>query len=102
MIIRAQILRRLALGPLKFLALESRRDRADDAGSNAVLEIEYVSKRTIEIIGPEMRAIFGIDELTSDAHAQSGLAHAAFQHVPDAEIAANLFDVYYPAFVSEA
>ena len=84
------------------LALESRRDCTDDAGSYAVLEIKYVFKRAIEMIRPEMHAIFSIDELTCDAHARSGLTHAAFQHVADAEIATNLFNVHGPAFVSEA
>ena len=86
-----QIFGRFALGPLKFLALESRRDCTDDAGSYVVLEIEHVFKRAIEMIRPEMRAIFSIDELTCDAHALSGLTHAAFQQVADAEIATDLF-----------
>src|SRR5262245_6457148 len=94
MIVCIQILGGLALGTLKFLALDSRRDRTDDASSDAVLEIEHVFKRTVEMIRPEMRAILCIDELACDSHARSCLAHAPFQHVTDAEIAANLFNVH--------
>ena len=90
MIVCTQTLGRFALGSLEFLALEFRSDRANDAGSYAVLEIEYIFKRTVEMIRPEMRAVFSIDELTRDANPRSGLAHAAFQHIANAEIAADL------------
>src|SRR5262249_38635148 len=102
MIVGTHVLRRLALGPLEFLALESRCDSDHDAGSNAVLKIEYVFEGAIEMIGPEMRTILGIDELARNAHPRSGLAHAAFQHIADAEVATDLFDVHGTALVGEA
>jgi hypothetical protein len=43
-----------------------------------------------------------IDELARDAHAVSGLAQAAFQHIAHAEFPANLLHVNGTAFVGEA
>ncbi len=44
----------------------------------------------------------GIDQLTCDADTVSGLAHAAFQHIADAELAADLLHVHRAAPVGEA
>ena len=48
-----------------------------------------------------MRSGCGVDELPGDAHAIAGLAHAAFEHVAHAELAADLLHVDRPALVGE-
>ena len=58
-----------------------------------VLQVEYILQRTIEFVSPEMRAGFRLDELSGDAHAIAGFAHAAFQHVPHAQLPIHLTDV---------
>src|ERR1700694_317814 len=48
-----------------------------------------------------MSADRGVDELSSDPHPTTRLAHAAFEHVTDTQLTSNLLDVYGLAFVSE-
>ena len=48
-----------------------------------------------------MRAGRGLDQLAGDAHPVAGLAHAAFEHVAHAELAADLLDVDGLALVGE-
>ena len=43
----------------------------------------------------------GVDELPGDAHAVRRLAHAAFEHIAHAELAADLLHVDRPALVGE-
>src|SRR6516164_6526499 len=92
----------LALGALDFRLLELRRDRADHALRHLVLELENVLERAVETVGPQMRPACRIDELRRDAHAVRRLAHAAFEHVPDAELATHLLYVYGMTLVGEA
>ena len=49
-----------------------------------------------------MRAGLGVDELRGDAHAVARLAHAAFEHIADAELASDLPHVDRLALVGEA
>ena len=93
---------RLALGPFDLGLLELRRDGADHARRHLVLQIEDVRQVAIEAVRPEMRAGRGIDELAGDAHPAARLAHAAFEHVADAELAPDLLHVHRPALVGEA
>ena len=79
-----------------------RRDRADDACRHLVLQLEDVLERAVEAIGPEMCAGRRVDELAGDAHPVAGLAHAAFEHVAHAELAADLLHVDGAALVGEA
>ena len=48
-----------------------------------------------------MCARHGVDELPGDAHAICRLAHATFEHIADAEFAADLFHVDRSALVGE-
>ncbi len=93
---------RLALGALDFGLFEFRRDRDDHARRDLVLQIENVLEATVEAIRPEMRAGRGIDQLSGDPHAVRRLAHAALQHIADAELAADLLHVDAAALVGEA
>ena len=64
-----------------------------------VLQIEDIFERTIKTVCPEMCSGFGIDKLSGDTNAISGLAHTTFEYVADAQLAADLFHVHGPAFV---
>jgi len=48
---------------------------ADYALGNLVLQGENVIYRPVELVGPQMRAGIGFDELAGDAKARARLAH---------------------------
>src|SRR5438128_2082912 len=85
-----EALRRLAPGPFDLRLLQLRRDRAEDAARDLVLQIENVLNRTIEAVRPEMRAGRGVDELAGDAHPVAGPAHATLQHIAHAKFPPHL------------
>ena len=64
--------------------------------------IEDVIKSAIETIGPQVRTGLAVDQLASDSHAATRLAHAALQHIAHAELPADLPDVHGATFVREA
>src|SRR5690606_11426216 len=92
---------RLALGALDLGALELRGDGADDAGGHLVLQLEDVAERALIAFGPDVRAARSVDQLAGDAHAARRLAHAAFQQIARAELAASLLHVDSPALVGD-
>jgi hypothetical protein len=49
-----------------------------------------------------MRSGRCVYKLRYDAHVVCGLAHTAFEHVPDPQLTANLLHIYGSAFVGEA
>lgn len=91
-----EILGGLALGPLNFRTDHRRRDCADDAGSYTVLQVKHIFMRSIKAIRPQMRPSLGIDKLTSNANAASGLADASFEHIADPKLPPNLLHVSGP------
>ena len=60
-----------------------------DRPRDLLLNGEDVGELAVVILGPDMRAVVGLDELRGDAHAVAGLAHRAFdemrgvQRLPD-------------------
>ena len=68
-------------------------DDADHPLGDAILQVENVFEIAIELVGPQMRAGFGLDELGRDTHARFRFAHAAFQKVAHAQLAADLSNV---------
>ena len=66
------------------------RQCANDLLHHFVLSREDVGQITIEPVGPEVPAARGVDELCGDAYAIAGLADAAFQHEPHAQLVADL------------
>ncbi len=82
--------------------LQCRLDHAGDARGHLVLKLEDIFERAVEPIGPQMRAGHRVDQLADNAHATAGLAHRAFEHVPNAEFAADLLHVDRLALVREA
>jgi hypothetical protein len=93
---------RLALGPLDLGLFQLRCDRADHACGNLVLQVEDVSESAVEVVGPQVGAGRGVQELGGDAYPLGGLAHAAFHHVAHAQLAAHLLHISGPALVREA
>src|SRR5437764_1080623 len=72
---------------------QRRHQRPDDALGDAILELEHVLDRAVEVVGPEMTARRDIDQLAGDAHPGPCLADAALEHVAHAELAPDLLDV---------
>ena len=54
-VVGVEIFRRLALGALDLGALELRRDRADDARGDLVLQLEDIVEAAFEALRPQMR-----------------------------------------------
>ena len=69
--------------------------------SNFVLNGEDVGQITIEPSGPDVPAVFPVDELARDAHPGSGLPNASFQNKPYAKLLSYLLNLYRFALVSE-
>src|SRR5215472_1882508 len=61
---------------------DSRGDRYCYRLSNFVLNCEDVSEITIVVVGPNVNARFGLDQLSRDAQAIAGTLDAAFEHIP--------------------
>src|ERR1700731_2610065 len=91
----------LALRALNLGSDDTRRDGADKAAGDLVLNRKDVFERAVVALGPEMMAARRVDKLRCDAHARASLSHAAFEHVAHAEIAADFAHVCRFAFVSE-
>jgi len=56
----------------------------------------------IEAISPEMGTGRRVKQLRANADAISGLANRAFQHIQDAQLSPDLFDIDGSALVGEA
>ena len=80
----------LALRALNFSRHNARRDCPDDAVGDLVLYRENIFERAVVAVCPDMVAGGRVDQLRGNAHAIAGLAHAAFEHVAHAELAADL------------
>jgi hypothetical protein len=61
-----------------------------DPARDLVLQDEQIADVAVEPLGPQMRAAFGIDQLSVDAHLAARAPDAPFQHIADAELAADL------------
>ena len=91
----------LRRGPHQFVLEHVRCDRADDAGRDAVLQVEQVAKLALVLVGPDDRAGFGIAELGRDPQPAGVAAHRAVQHVAHAERLADRAHVDLVAAVAE-
>ena len=69
--------------------------------AHTILQIEYVLDLALETFGPDVRRRRGVDELPGDADPRPRPAHAAFQHVTHAKLAADLLHVDGAALVGE-
>ena len=74
----------------------------DNGPSDLVLDGKHVLQLSIVALGPTVSAGDGVDELRGDADAIASAANAAFEHVADAELAADLPDIDRLALVLKA
>jgi hypothetical protein len=96
-----------AVGPLAPRAFdlgvtERRLDHPRNADGDVILQFEHIFELTVEAVGPEMRPAQRVDQLRRDAHPVSALSHRAFEHVADAELAADLLHIDGLALVRKA
>src|SRR5713101_1202338 len=81
---------------------EFRLDRPGDALGYFVLNREDVRGFPVVMVGPNVVAGQGVDELSRDAHAVARLADAAFEYVADAQFPPDLANIGRFALVREA
>ncbi len=67
-----------------------------------ILKPENIVKRTIEMLGPDMRTSARIDQLRADAQTVASLSDRALQEVTHAQCARHLPHICIPALVSKA
>ena len=87
---------RSRFGAFDLRLLQARRDGDDHPRGHLVLQVEDVLERAVETVRPQMRPRLGVDQLAGDPHLGAGLAHGAFQHVADPELAPDLLHVHGP------
>src|SRR5262249_56861063 len=82
-----------ALGTGDFSRKYVRLDRAYNAFSDLVLEVEYSIQPPVKTIGPNMGPRSCINQLGDDAHTVLRLSHAPFQHVSNLELARDVANI---------
>ena len=92
-IVGIEALTRLPARPLDFGLTQLGLDCTDYPARHMVLKLEYVFQRTVEAIGPDMRAGTGVYKLTGDAHPMARFPHRTFEHVAHAQFARHLFHI---------
>src|SRR5262249_54211279 len=92
----------LVPGALDCDLLQFRRNRADHARGDLILQIEDIIERALEAIRPQVTASGGIDQLSGDAHAVRRLAYAAFEQIANTEFTTDLLRIESPPFEREA
>ncbi len=93
--------RRLALGAKILRGIKLRLDRGDDGLGDLVLHGEHIGEVAVVALRPDVAAGGDVVELRRDAHAVAALAHAALDHVADAEFLGDLLHMDGFAFVDE-
>src|SRR6516162_2395279 len=84
---------RLAGGALALAALHCGEDCRRDTGRDLVLHREYIRQIAIVAFRPKMSAGRRLDQLPGHPNPIAGLAHAAFEHIAHAQLAADRFYV---------
>src|SRR5262245_53049573 len=74
---------------------------AHDHSGDLVLECPGIRAGSVETLGPDMLAIFCVDQLRYDSNLVAVLPYAAFDHVADAQFSADLPDINSLALVSK-
>src|SRR5262245_54643718 len=93
-----------ALARLRLSALDdtvSAGDLGDDLTHDLVLDQEYISHLAIELIGPNVGASLGVDELRRNAEIVASAPNAALEHIAHAELAPELGNVFRLPLVLE-
>ncbi len=92
---------RLALGAIVGRRLDPPGQGRDDRRGHLVLDREDVLELAVVALGPDVPVGLGVDQLHGDAHPVAGLAHAALDHVLDAELRGDVLDPHRLALVHE-
>src|SRR3546814_91988 len=93
--------RLLAGGAQALLGVEVGLHRGHDVLGDVVLDGENVLQLAVVLLGPDVLAGLGVDELNGDAQVPARRPHAALEDVAHAEIAGDLPDVHGLALVDE-
>src|SRR6187200_1819782 len=87
MVIGAHVLRRLQFDALKFECLYLRVNGSHDAARNVVLQLKNIRQVAVESIRPKMPAGRCVDKLTRYSNLLPGFPNAAFEDIPNAQLA---------------
>ena len=90
------------LNSTPYIAKQFGAERPREPASNLALRLHQITSVSVEVVGPDMRARFCFDKLHVDLDTVPKPAHAAFEHIADPEVAANLLHVNWFAFVGES
>src|ERR1700722_14923080 len=96
-----QAIGRFAPGMEVLRRVELRFDGGYDGFGNLVLYREQIGKAAVIALRPDVAAGGSVVELHGDTHAVAGLAHAAFDHIANAEVSGDLLHMDGLAFVDE-
>src|SRR5262245_64348108 len=95
-VVGIEVLSRLSLRTLDLVSPQPCSDRTGNADGHPILQIEDLGQRSLEAIGPEMRAGRGIDELSGNAQTVAPFANTAFEHIADSQLAADVLHIRCP------
>ena len=87
--------------PILFALRQFDRKRSHDPVRNLVLQRENILERAVVALGPDMRVRFRVDQLRIDPDLVSGAAHAALEHVANAELLGNPGNIYRRVFIGK-
>jgi hypothetical protein len=76
-------------------------DGSYDLSRYSVLQIENIVQRAVKSIRPQMSTCSGVDKLSGNPHATTGLADASFEHITHTQLTPNLLDINCLALVGE-
>jgi len=96
-----QALGQLAAGAETFGRVELRLDCRDDGLGDFILHGEHIRKLAVVAFRPQVASGACVVELRCDPHAIAASAHAALNHIADAELLGDLFHVDGFALVDE-
>src|SRR6266404_5321930 len=76
-------------------------ERPREPASDLALRLDQIAAVSVEVVGPDMRSRFRLDKLHVDLDPVAKPPHAAFEHIADPEVAANLLHLNWFALVGE-
>ena len=86
----AHVLDRAVRQPAVLLGGERDVQRVHDGARHPLLHVEDVVHGAVVLLGPELGVAQGVDQLCGDAERVPRAAHAPFEHIPDAELPADV------------
>jgi hypothetical protein len=89
------------LNPMPYIPKQFGAERPREPTSDLALGLHQIVTIRIEVVGPDMRTRFRVDQLHVDLNPVDKPSHAAFEHIADPEVAANLLHVNWFALVGE-